>query len=82
MYQTAVNSTSSAVNATSTAVNTNTANLTLVNSTVNATQLSPANEEILLKAQKSAKYAISSLQYEDIPTAIRYLEEALTLLKK
>ncbi|XP_022082110.1 vacuolar protein sorting-associated protein VTA1 homolog [Acanthaster planci] len=33
------------------------------------------------KAQKYCKYAGSSLQYDDIPTAVDYLEKALRLLK-
>ncbi|RWS11580.1 vacuolar protein sorting-associated protein VTA1-like isoform X1 [Dinothrombium tinctorium] len=41
----------------------------------------PLKPESLLKAQKYCKYAGSSLQYEDVQTAILNLEKALTLLK-
>ncbi|GMF51225.1 unnamed protein product [[Candida] boidinii] len=39
------------------------------------------NDEIIVQAQKRAKFAISALNYEDIPTAIKELEQALKLLK-
>jgi len=38
--------------------------------------------ENIIKAQTMAKYVISALQFPDIPTAIKYLEEALNLLKQ
>jgi vacuolar protein sorting-associated protein VTA1 len=38
--------------------------------------------ENIIKAQQLAKYVISSLQFPDVPTAVKYLEEALALLKK
>lgn len=38
-------------------------------------------EDIISSAQKKAKYAISALNYEDIETAIKELQEALKLLK-
>ncbi|GMM31620.1 hypothetical protein DAMA08_043650 [Martiniozyma asiatica (nom. inval.)] len=38
-------------------------------------------DEIIAKAQKKAKFAISALNYEDIETAIKELSDALQLLK-
>lgn len=38
-------------------------------------------EEIIGQAQKRAKFAISALNYDDIPTAISELEKALELLR-
>jgi len=35
----------------------------------------------LMKAQKYCKFAQSSMQYNDTPTAIGYLEKALSILK-
>lgn len=37
--------------------------------------------ENIIKAQQMAKYVISALQFPDVPTAVKYLEEALKLLK-
>lgn len=39
------------------------------------------SSEIYSKAQKHSKFAISAMNYEDTPTAIKELEEALRLLK-
>ena len=39
------------------------------------------DHRILAAASKHSKFAISALQYEDIPTAIDNLEKALHLLK-
>ncbi|GME84522.1 unnamed protein product [Ambrosiozyma monospora] len=39
------------------------------------------NDEIISLAQKKAKFAISALNYEDVETAIKELQEALKLLK-
>ena len=38
------------------------------------------NEEAVMKAQKHARWAISALNFEDVPTAIRELREALETL--
>ncbi|VEU23666.1 DEKNAAC105024 [Brettanomyces naardenensis] len=38
-------------------------------------------EEVIAEAQKRARFAISALNYEDIPTAISELEKALKLLR-
>lgn len=38
-------------------------------------------EEIKTQAQKKARFAISALNYDDIPTAIKELEDAIRLLK-
>lgn len=44
-------------------------------------QTSSISPEELLKAQKLCKFATSALQYEDVPTAIKNLEDCLNLLK-
>jgi len=44
-------------------------------------QSSEISPEEMLKAQKLCKFATSALQYEDVPTAIKNLEECLNLLK-
>eukprot|EP01080_Neovahlkampfia_damariscottae_P003499 gene3499-6147_t len=41
-----------------------------------------ASMDDILKAQKYAKYVVSSLQFPDVPTAVKYLEDALALLVK
>lgn len=46
--------------------------------TAHQTDISP---EAMVKAQKLCKFASSALQYEDVPTAIKNLEECLSLLK-
>ncbi|ODQ80248.1 hypothetical protein BABINDRAFT_7707 [Babjeviella inositovora NRRL Y-12698] len=38
-------------------------------------------DEAITKAQKHSKYAISALNYEDVPTGIKELESALALLR-
>ncbi|RWS27890.1 uncharacterized protein B4U80_01336 [Leptotrombidium deliense] len=42
---------------------------------------SPLSPQMLIKAEKFCKWAGSSLQYEDVPTAIANLEKALAVLK-
>lgn len=38
------------------------------------------DEEAIAKAQKHARWAISALNYEDMPTAVKELREALKTL--
>lgn len=40
----------------------------------------PLNPEDILKGQKYCKFAVSALQYDDIPTAVDQLQKALKLL--
>jgi vacuolar protein sorting-associated protein VTA1 len=35
---------------------------------------------VITEAQKAAKYAVSALSFEDVHTAVRYLNDALRLL--
>src|SRR5690606_42032545 len=42
--------------------------------------ISTEDTEAILKAQKHAKWAISALNFEDIPTAVKELREALKTL--
>jgi vacuolar protein sorting-associated protein VTA1 len=37
-------------------------------------------QQAITEAQKIAKYAVSSLSFEDIPTAVKNLTDALRLL--
>ena len=37
---------------------------------------------VLAEAEKHSRYAISALQFEDIPTAIKQLEQALAILRR
>jgi vacuolar protein sorting-associated protein VTA1 len=37
-------------------------------------------EHQLIDAQKFTKYALSALQFDDVPTAIKNLKQALTML--
>jgi len=39
-----------------------------------------ADEEAIMKAQKHARWAISALNFEDVPTAVRELKGALEAL--
>ncbi|KAJ3125569.1 hypothetical protein HK101_005910, partial [Irineochytrium annulatum] len=41
----------------------------------------PTDHKVIETASKHSRFAISALQYEDIPTAIDYLEKALALLR-
>jgi vacuolar protein sorting-associated protein VTA1 len=41
-----------------------------------------ATMEEILQAQKFAKFAVSSLQFPDVATAVKYLEDALAILVK
>jgi vacuolar protein sorting-associated protein VTA1 len=41
-----------------------------------------ASMEDILQAQKFAKFAVSSLQFPDVATAVKYLEDALAILVK
>lgn len=45
-----------------------------------APQESLVDEESITKAQKHAKFAISALNYDDIPTAVKELRAALKIL--
>jgi vacuolar protein sorting-associated protein VTA1 len=38
------------------------------------------DDQAMMKAQKHARWAISALNFEDVPTAIRELREALAEL--
>jgi vacuolar protein sorting-associated protein VTA1 len=44
--------------------------------------LSDVDPAKLADAEKHARYAISALQFEDVPTAIRELEHALAILRR
>lgn len=45
------------------------------------TSTSARSPEEIMKAQKFCKYATSALNYDDVPTAIDYLQKCLNLLK-
>ena len=47
-----------------------------------STPLSNTEIDVLEKASKHCKFALSALQYSDIPTAVQNLQDALRLLTK
>ncbi|KAL9657586.1 hypothetical protein ABK040_001013 [Willaertia magna] len=69
-----------------TVINTSNNNITTKPTTTSATVTAPPSKkkdvsiDEMVKAQKFCKYAMSSLQFEDVETAKKYLRDALNLL--